>query len=51
MKRTYKEIASSLSLWNEFFNSDAAMSDAEFEALSIEVKIEMLVAAFGPEHE
>ena len=49
MKKTYLEIATSIQLWNEYFNTDAAMSDEEFEQMSVESKIQLLVDSFGPE--
>ena len=44
---SYNEIASNLAIWNEFFNTDAAMTDEEFYEMSVEDKIKLLIAAFG----
>jgi hypothetical protein len=44
------KIARSLDLWNEYFNTSALMTDAEFHAMSIEQRLAMLDAAFGPDH-
>jgi hypothetical protein len=46
---TYTEIANDWSLWNEFVNTDAAMSRDEFDTLTIEQKVALQVEAFGPE--
>lgn len=43
----FNEIASDLALWNEFFNTDAAMTDEEFHEMSVEEKVKLLIAAFG----
>ncbi len=48
---TYTEIASKLSLWNEFVNVDGAFTDEEFHEMTIERKIALQVEAFGPEVE
>ncbi len=48
-QHTYTEIATNLALWNEFVNVDAAMTDAEFDALSTEQKVSMQVELFGAE--
>ena len=44
---TNTEIATSYALWIEYFDTDAAMSEEEFNAMSIEEKLEMLNSAFG----
>ena len=46
---TYTEIANNWNLWNEFVNTDAAMSREEFDALTTEQKVALQVEAFGPE--
>ena len=48
-KATYTEIANDWNLWNEFVNTDAAMSRDEFDALTTEQKVALQVEAFGPE--
>lgn len=45
--KTYAEIANDLALWNEYFNTDGAMTDDEFYALSVDEKVNLLIAAFG----
>lgn len=46
-KYTNAQIAGSLSLWNEYFNTSALMTDEEFHAMSFTERLGMLVAAFG----
>lgn len=46
---SYEEIANDYSLWIQFVDSDATMTEAEFEALSIEEKVKLQVDAFGAE--
>ena len=46
---TYREIASNFRMWRESFDTGAEMTQAEFEALSVEDGVAMLVDAFGPE--
>lgn len=48
-KHSYNEIANSLNLWNEYFNTGAAMTDDEFHALDVDARVALLVEAFGPE--
>lgn len=48
-QHTYAEIASDWSLWNEFVNTDAAMTRDEFDALTTEQKVELQIEAFGAE--
>lgn len=43
----YADIAASYSLWIDYVDTDAVMTEAEFHALSIEQKIAMQVEAFG----
>lgn len=47
MNVTNHEVASSLNLWNEYFNVDAMMSDEEFEEMTYEERVTMLIKAFG----
>ncbi len=46
-KYTNAEIANNLSLWNEYFNVSALMTDEEFHTLSYDQRLQMLVEAFG----
>lgn len=48
-KYTYAQIASDFRLWCEFFDTGAEMTEAEFNALTIDQKVELQVKAFGPE--
>lgn len=48
-KHTYEAIASNYNLWTEFFDVDATMTEAEFDAYTVEEKIQMQVDAFGEE--
>lgn len=48
-QHTYEEIANSYSLWIEYVDTDAAMTEEEFEALSTEEKVKLQVEAFGEE--
>lgn len=50
-KHTYAEIAADYQLWVEFVDTGAAMTEAEFDALSIDRKVALQVEAFGPEIE
>lgn len=45
---SYAEIAKNFKNWNEYFNTDGEMSEAEFDALTMDERIELLVKAFGP---
>ena len=46
---TYEEIAKNWSLWIEYVDPNGEMSQEEFDSLSVEEKIDIQVAAFGPE--
>jgi hypothetical protein len=46
-KYTNAQIAGSLDLWNEYFNTSALMTDEEFHTLSYDQRLQMLVEAFG----
>lgn len=46
-KYTYEQISADFALWGEYFDTSAEMSESEFDALTIEAKIAMLVDAFG----
>lgn len=48
-KYTYAQIAGDFRLWCEFFDTGAEMTEAEFNALTIDQKVELQVKAFGPE--
>lgn len=46
---TYSQIASDFRLWREAIDPDATMTEAEFDALSVEDGVAILVDALGPE--
>jgi hypothetical protein len=48
-QHAYAEIATSWALWNEFVNTDGAMTREEFDAMSEAEKIAIQVEAFGAE--
>lgn len=48
-QHTYAEIAADFALWNEFVNTDGAMTEDEFNAMTIEQKVALQVEAFGAE--
>ena len=50
-KYTYQKIAEDFALWAEFVDTDATMTEAEFNELSIEEKVQLQVDAFGPQVE
>jgi hypothetical protein len=47
--RTYAETATAIDLWREYVDPDIAISDEEFEAMSIDEKIAYQRETFGPE--
>lgn len=47
---TYAEIANDYALWAEFVDTDGAMTEAEFVAMTEEAKIALQVDAFGAEN-
>lgn len=48
---SYSAIASSLELWQEYVDPDGTFSDEEFEAMSYDERIAIMVEAYGPEPE
>lgn len=48
-QHTYAAIASDFALWNEFVNTDGAMTEQEFDALTVDQKVALQVEAFGEE--
>ena len=44
---TYQQIAESFRLWQEYADRDGTMTEAEFDALTVEQRIEILTQAFG----
>lgn len=46
---TYEQIAEDFRLWGEYFDTNAEMTEDEFNALSTEEKVQMQVEAFGEE--
>jgi len=47
--KTYAEIANNWQLWMDHVDPSATMSRDEFDALSINERIAMIVACFGEE--
>ena len=47
--RTYADIAANLDMWREYADPDMAISDEQFEAMSINERIALQVETFGPE--
>ncbi|MCO7643667.1 hypothetical protein NJI34_43695 [Pseudomonas sp. S 311-6] len=48
---TYEQIANDFHLWGEYVDPDAAMTEDEFNALTVEQKVALQVEAFGPEND
>jgi hypothetical protein len=48
-KPNYQEIAASWPLWQRYAYLDGAMTEVEFDALSIEQRVQLQIDAFGPE--
>lgn len=48
-QHSYEEIAQDFRLWGEYVDTDATMTEEEFEAMTVEQKIALQVEAFGPE--
>ncbi len=46
-QHTYAAIASDFALWNEFVNTDGAMTKDEFDAMTVDQKVALQVEAFG----
>jgi hypothetical protein len=46
---TYAQIATDFQLWIEYVDTDANMTEEEFDTLSTEAKVQLQVEAFGPE--
>ena len=46
---TYADIAASFGLWGEYVDPDMTFSEEEFEAMSSEQRIALMVECFGPE--
>jgi hypothetical protein len=46
---TYAECANSWSLWQEYVDPNATMTETEFDAMTIEDRMSMMVECFGPE--
>lgn len=44
---TYEKIAADYRLWQEFVDPHHQMTQAEFDALTTEQKVEIQIAAFG----
>lgn len=45
----YAHIAETFANWNDHFNTDGEMAQAEFDAMTVEQRVALLVLAFGPE--
>ena len=48
---TNAQIAASLELWNEYFNTSGLMTDDEFRAMSLDERIAMLDKAYPDDDE
>jgi len=48
---SYLEIARDFDLWQEYVDSDAVMTEVDFNALSVEEKIDIQTEFFGTEQE
>lgn len=48
---TYQQIANNFFLWQEYANTDLALTESEFNQLSESQKIKLQILAFGPETE
>jgi len=48
---SYLEIARDFDLWQEYVDTNAVMTEVDFNALSDEEKIDILTEFFGPEQE
>lgn len=51
MKPTYREIANSFHLWQEYADPSGHDTEEQFNATSEEQKIAFLIRCFGPESE
>ena len=47
--KTYREIAESFDLWGEYVDPAATMTRAEFDALTIDERINIITETFGRE--
>lgn len=48
-KHSYEEIANSYALWLEFVDPSGLTTEADFEAQSVEEKVEFIKSCFGPD--
>ena len=48
---TYNEIARDYRLWEEYVDPDGLLSEDDFNALTVEEKVQMQVSCFGQEAE
>lgn len=46
---TYNDIASDLDLWREYVDPDLAVSDNQFDEMTVEQRIAFIVDIFSPE--
>jgi len=46
---TYEETAESYNLWGEYVDPEGTMTEAEFDELSTEEKIQIQIKCFGKE--
>jgi hypothetical protein len=46
---TYEQQARDWHLWREYVDLDAVMTIEEFEAMTVDERIELIIEAFGPE--
>ena len=50
-KPNYEEIAKNFGLWGEYIDTDATMTIEEFDEMSVDEKITMIVDIWGDEEE
>jgi hypothetical protein len=48
-KYTYEQIAKSFELWQEYVDTSGIMSYSDFEAMSVEERVQFQVNCFGAE--
>ena len=48
---TYNQIAESYKLWTEYVDNNPELTEEQFDEMSIEEKVSVMVDCFGPETE
>lgn len=46
---TYSEISNDWNLWCDYVDPDASMTEDEFDAMTVEERIQMMIEMFGEE--